>query len=210
MTGRGIAAAVLLLVGGVVGGYAAAYSLEADPSTQGSPTPVVARSPNIPRDPEPTLVASPGTPALGTDLTMRTGRLGNGGFRLTYPVPAGWARLSSATKEVKWKKPKNPADTFILRIEQVVAREDTIAEMLAERISDLRDEKQRFTIVEQTADSLEFTYVSDGFGRHGFLTWLDLRDTGLADVEVAVTGRVVDAPGGAQLIDRVASGMRQV
>jgi hypothetical protein len=141
---------------------------------------------------------------------MRTGRLGNGGFKLAYPVPVGWARLSSATKEVKWKKPRNPADTFILRIEQVVAREDTITEMLEERIPDLEDEKTRFHIVERTADSLEFTYVSDGFARHGFLTWLDVRGTGLADVEVAVTGREVDAEGAAELIERVTSGMHQV
>jgi hypothetical protein len=209
-TVRGTATAVALLVVGLAGGYAAASALDADPETQGSPSPVVARSPRIPVDPAPTLVASPETPPLGTGLAVRTGRLGNGGFQLAYPVPAGWARLSSATKEVKWKKPKNPADTFILRIEQVVAREDTIAEMLEERIVDLTEEKDRFHIEERTASSVEFTYVSDGYGRHGFLAWLDVRGTGLADVEVAVTGREVDAEGAAELIGRVTAGMRQV
>jgi hypothetical protein len=210
MIGRGTAAVLLLLVVGIVGGYAAGYALDAEPETQGSPAPVVARSPRIPEDPAPTRVASPETPPLGTGLAMRPARLGNGGFQLAYPVPVGWARLSNATKELKWKKPGNPADTFILRVEQVVAREDTITEMLDERITDLEDEKDRFHIVERTADSLEFTYTSDGFGRHGFLRWLDVRDTGLADVEVAVTGREVDADGAAELIERVTSGMRQV
>jgi hypothetical protein len=74
----------------------------------------------------------------------------------------------------------------------------------------LRDDKARFTVEERTANSLEFTYVSDGFLRHGFLVWLDVRATGFADVEIAVTGRGIDAPGAEELITRVASGMRQV
>ena len=70
------------------------------------------------------------------------------------------------------------------------------------------DEKERFNIEERTASTIEFTYVSDGFPRHGFLAWLDLRGTGVAEVEVAVTGREMDARGAAQLISRVTAGMR--
>ena len=81
--------------------------------------------------------------------------------------------------------------------------------MLTDRIDELRDEEERLTIVERTANTLEFTYVSEGFLRHGFLTWLDLRGTGFAEVEIAVTGREVDARGARQLISRVAAGMRQ-
>lgn len=210
MSARGIAAAVLLLVTGVVGGYAAAYALEPEPATQGAPTPVVAESPSVPTDPLPTITAQPSVPALGTDLPMSQGRLGSGGFRLVHPVPAGWSRISSSTNEVKWKKPGNPADTFVLRVGRLVSREDTVTEMVEDRIDDLREEKARFTIEGRTANSLEFTYVSDGFLRHGFLVWLDVRATGFADVEIAVNGRGIDAPGAEQLITRVASGMREV
>ena len=159
-------------------------------------------------DPLPSAIASPSVAALGTDLQMRDARLGNGGLRLVHPVPVGWARLGNGNNEAKWKKPNNPADTFILRVENVVSREDTIAETISDRIVDLQDEKESFNIEERTASSIEFTYVSDGFPRHGFLAWLDLRGTGVAEVEVAVTGREMDARGAAQLISRVTAGMR--
>lgn len=210
MSGRGIAAALLLLVVGLVGGYAAAYALDPEPATSRTPAPVAAADPSVPVDPLPTITAQPAVPALGTDLTMSEGRLGSGGFRLVHPVPEGWARISSSTNEVKWKKPGNPADTYVLRVGRLVSREDTLTEMVEDRIDDLREEKARFTIEERTANSLEFTYVSDGFLRHGFLVWLDVRATGFADVEIAVNGRGIDAPGAEQLITRVAGGMRQV
>lgn len=210
MRGRGITAAVLLLVVGVVGGYAAAHALDPEPATSGAPAPIVAADPSVPVDPLPTITAQPAVPALDTDLPMSEGRLGSGGFRLVHPVPAGWARISSSTNEVKWKRPGNPAETYVMRVGRLVSREDTLTEMVEGRIVDLREEKARFTIEERTANSLEFTYVSDGFLRHGFLVWLDVRATGFADVEIAVNGRGIDAPGAEQLITRVAAGMRQV
>lgn len=209
MNGRGVAAAVLLLVAGLLGGYAAAYAFAPGPQVDGASDPVVA-SPSVPVDPRPTLTAQPAVPALGTDLPMRQARLGNGGFQLVHPVPAGWARITSSTNEAKWKKPGNPADTYILRVEQVASRDDTVGEMLDDRMDELRDDKAGFTVQERTANTLEFTYVSDGYLRHGFLVWLDVRATGFADVEIAVTGREIDAPGAERLITTVAEGMRQV
>ena len=209
MSARGIAAALLLLVVGLVGGYAAAYAFGPEAATSGGPEPVVA-SPRVPLDPRPTITAQPAVPALGTDLPMSEGRLGGGGFELVHPVPAGWSRISSSTNEVKWKKPGNPDDTYVLRVGRLVSQEDTLTEMVADRIVDLREEKDRFTIEDRTANSLEFTYVSDGFLRHNFLVWLDVRATGFADVEIAVNGRGIDARGAQELITRVAEGMRQV
>jgi hypothetical protein len=210
MSVRGIAAALLLLVVGLVGGYAAAYALDPEPATSGAPAPIAAADPSVPVDPLPTITAQPAVPALGTDLPMSEGRLGNGGFQLVHPVPAGWSRISSSTNEVKWKKPGNPAETYVLRVGRLVSREETLPEMVEDRIDDLREEKARFAIEQRTANSLEFTYVSDGFLRHGFLVWLDVRASGFADVEIAVNGRGIDAPGAEQLITRVAGGMRQV
>jgi hypothetical protein len=210
MIGRGTAAALLLLVVGVVGGYAAAYAFDPAPDTRGRSGPVVAVSPSVPVDPVPTLVAEPAVPALATDLPMGWGALGGGGFRVTFPVPERWTRIGSSTNEVKWKRPGNPANTYILRVGRLVSREKTPDEMVDERYVDLRDDKASFRVEARTANSLEFTYVSDGFLRHGFLVWLDVRATGFADVEIAVTGRGIDAPGAEELITRVASGMRQV
>jgi hypothetical protein len=210
MIGRGTAAALLLLVVGVVGGYAAAYAFDPAPDTRGRSGPVVAVSPSVPVDPVPTLVAEPAVPALATDLPMGWGALGGGGFRVTFPVPERWTRIGSSTNEVTWKRPGNPANTYILRVGRLVSREKTPDEMVDERYVDLRDDKASFRVEARTANSLEFTYVSDGFLRHGFLVWLDVRATGFADVEIAVTGRGIDAPGAEELITRVASGMRQV
>ena len=206
---RGSAATVALLVVGVVGGYAAAYALEPTPASRGAAAPVAAQSPSVPVDPIPPGNAQPSVPALETDLPMREGRLGNARFRLVHPVPRGWPKIYDAPDEVKWKRAGNPDNTYLLRVQQVQSANDSIEEMLTDRIDELRDEEERLTIVERTADTLEFTYVSEGFLRHGFLTWLDLRGTGFAEVEIAVTGREVDARGARQLISRVAAGMRQ-
>lgn len=206
---RGSAAAVALLVVGIVGGYAAGFALEPEPATQGAPSPVTAASPSVPVDPIPTGNAQPSVPGLETDLPMREGRMGNQRFRLVHPVPRGWAKIYSAPDEVKWKKAGNPDNTFLLRIEQVQSANDSIEETLTDRIDELRDEEERFTVLERTTNTLEFTYVSEGFLRHGFLTWLDLRGSGFAEVEIAVTGREVDAAGAQQLINRVAAGIRQ-
>ncbi|KRF34776.1 hypothetical protein ASG94_11435 [Nocardioides sp. Soil805] len=194
---------------GLVGGYAAAYALDPEPTTQGASTPVTAQSPSVPVDPIPTGNAQPSVPGLQTDLPMREGRMGSNRFRLVHPVPRGWAKIYSAPDEVKWKQAGNPDNTYLLRIEQVQSLNDTIDEVLTDRIDELRDEEERLTVLERTANTLEFTYVSEGFLRHGFLTWLDLRGTGFAEVEIAVTGREVDARGAQQLINRVAAGMRQ-
>jgi hypothetical protein len=206
---RGSAAAVVLLVVGVVGGYAASYALEPDPATESAPAPVAAQSPSVPVDPLPPGDAQPSVPRLETDLPMREGRMGSQRFRLVHPVPRGWARIYNAPNEAKWKKAGNPDNTFLLRVEQVQSANDSIEETLTDRIQDLQEEEDRFRVEKRTANTLEFTYASDGFLRHGFLTWLDLRGTGFAEVEIAVTGREVDARGARQLIARVAAGMRQ-
>ena len=63
---RGIAAALLLLVVGLVGGYAAAYALDPEPATSGAPAPIAA-DPSVPVDPLPTISARPAVTSLGTD-----------------------------------------------------------------------------------------------------------------------------------------------
>ena len=166
---RGSAAAVVLLVVGIVGGYAASYALEPDPATQGEPTPVAAQSPSVPVDPLPPGDAQPSVPRLATDLPMREGRMGSQRFRLVHPVPRGWARIYNAPNEVKWKKAGNP-DTPSCCVSSRCSRPTTASRRPStDRIQDLQEEEERFRVERRTANTLEFTYASDGFLRRGFI-----------------------------------------
>ena len=64
-------------------------------------------------------------------------------------------------------------------------------------------------IVDRGPSSLEYTYRSnEGNARHSFMRWLDLDESGQADVEIVVHGREVDVDGARDLIRRVGDGMR--
>lgn len=208
MTWRGPAAWIALLLGGGVVGVLAAYALETVPEASGRPAPVAAVSPSVPVDPAPSLRPDPTAPPLGTGLALREVGFGTGGFRKTVPVPVGWTRSESALNEVKYKLAGNPSNTFVLRLEQVLSQRETIEDILADRVVELREQEERVTILDRTSDSLEFTYVFDGYLRHGFLRWLDLSGSGTAEVEVAVNGREVDVEGARELLDRVSAGIR--
>ena len=70
-------------------------------------------------------------------------------------------------------------------------------------------EQEDVHILDRGADSLEYTYRSnEGNARHSFMRWLDLDQSGQADVEIVVHGRERDVAGARDLIRRVAEGMR--
>lgn len=198
-----------LLALGLLGGYAAARAADERPPSTGVAEPVVAASPSIPVDPRRTLRTDPRAPALPTGLELVEAFLGSDAYRMVVPVPRGWSQNINATNEKKWKNPGNPDNTYVLRVEQVVSQNDPIEDILSDRIVDLRAEEVDVEILDRGVDSLEFTYVSsDQHLRHGFLKWLDLSGSGFAEVEVAITGREADVPGAAELIERVAAGIR--
>ena len=210
MSVRGIAAALLLLVVGLVGGYAAAYALDPEPATSGAPDPIAAADPSVPVDPLPTITAQPAVPALGTDLPMSEGRLGNGGFQLVHPVPAGWSRISSSTNEVKWKKPGNPAETYVLRVGRLVSREETLPRW--SRTASTTSARRRPASPSRSGRPTASSSPTSPTASCATGSWCGstCAATGFADVEIAVNGRGIDAPGAEQLITRVAAGMRQV
>ena len=56
---------------------------------------------------------------------------------------------------------------------------------------------------------MEYTYIStEGRLRHSFMSWVDLDEDGLVDVQVVVHGRDSDEPGTSDLIERIVDGMR--
>lgn len=197
-----------LLAVGIVGGFATAAVLQSSPVTSGAPEPVTAADPSFPVIPPPPLRADPPQPRLATGLPLRKVAVGTDNYRFSFPAPRGWSRLETSSNEVKYKKPGNPSNTFILRVEQVITQHEQIPDILAARIEDLKRDEEDYTEIRRAYDTLEFSYVHDGYRRFGIITWMDINGTEQAEAEIAVTGRRVDVPGMRELMDRVVYGIR--
>lgn len=78
---------VLLLAIGVGGGFGVSLALGENPPGSGAPSPLAARSPSLPIDPEPSLLPDADAPPLAVDLPMHRVALGSEGFAISYPVP---------------------------------------------------------------------------------------------------------------------------
>lgn len=206
MTWRGPIVLVLLLGIGLAVGYGVAQGVRETPSGKGGAVPVAARSPSVPVDPPPAVLPDPTDPGLATDLPTHRESVGSGGFAITVPVPDRWRRTDLGPAEAKWSPPDASPQTYGLRIEQVTSQRESVSRILQDRIADLDASTEDLVVVAQTADSLEFTYAAGGYLRYGFLRWLDLSGSGMADLEIAVTGREVDVPGARSLLSTVALG----
>ena len=209
MSWRGLVALVALLAAGIVGGYATAAYLQSSPVTTGAPTPVVAANPSVPVDPPAPLREDPPQESMEPDLPLREVSVGTDNYKFVFPAPRGWSRLETSSNEVKYKKAGNPSNTYILRVEQVVSQHEQIPDILAARIDDLRRDEQQVDIQARTYDSLEFSYVHDGYRRFGLITWLDITRSGQAEAEIALTGREVDVPGMRDLMAKVIRGIHE-
>ncbi len=207
MSWRGLVAVVTLLAAGIVGGFAIAELLQPSPATTGEPQPVTASDPSFPSDPRQALEDDPPQPALQGNLPMRQVSLGSEIDRIVFPAPRGWSRLGQLSNEVKYKKPNNPNYTYVMRVEQVTSDHESIPDSIINRIEDLRDDEEQVRILYRTHDRLEVSYVHEGYRRFALYTWLDVRLSGQAEVEIAITGRSVDVPGMRDLMTRVIYGM---
>lgn len=207
MSWRGLVAVVALLAASIVGGYAAAAYLQSSPVTTGAPEPVTAASPRFPVDPPAPLREDPPQAPMETSLPLRQVSIGTDSYKFVFPAPRGWSRLETSSNEVKYKKVQNPNNTFLLRVEQVVSQHEQIPDILASRIDDLKRDEEDYKEIRRTYDTLEFSYVHDGYRRFGIITWLDVNGTDQAEAEIAVTGREVDVPGMRELIAKVIRGI---
>ena len=96
-----------------------------------------------------------------------------------------------------------------MRIEQIDSQDITIEDAIDIRIDRLLDEQEDVKILDRGASTLEYTYRSnEDNARHSFMRWLDLDESGQADVEIVVHGREKDVDGTRDLIRRVGDGMR--
>lgn len=209
MDWRGPAVLVTLLALGTWSGYAASGQSRDTTIGVGVPAPVPAQRPEMPLEAPKPYAPDPDDPPLQADIAMTTGRLGSGKFEITFPVPVGWRTNANASNESKWKQPGTSNNSYVMRIEQVNSQDITIPDAIDTRVERLRDEQEDVVIVDRGAASLEYTYRSnENTARHSFMHWLDLDESGQADVEIVVHGREVDVPGARDLIQRVAEGVR--
>lgn len=198
----------LVLALGAVAGFGVSVAVAENPTAEGAPAPVAARSPSLPVDPVPELLPDPTHPALAPDLDLVRQEVGTGDFRMTLPVPRGWDFSVNSLNEWQWRPPDQPDFGHVLRVEQVLSNRRSIDWTLDRRIDELDEDEDNFEVLDQTPDSLHFSYVTANHLRHGYLTWLDVTGSDNAQVEIAVTGRRVDDAGMADLIARVAAGTR--
>jgi hypothetical protein len=208
VTTRGLAVLGLLLAIGAAVGFGVSLAIAEHPASRGAATPVVAQSPSLPVDPVPELLPDPNTAPLEPGLQLVQQQVGSGDFRMTLPVPKGWDFFVNSLNEWQWRPPDQPTFGYVLRVEQVLSNRRSIDWTLDRRIDELEEDEDNVEILDQTHDSLHFTYVTSNHLRHGYLTWLDLTGSDNAQVEVAVTGRAVDDAGMADLVAKVTAGMR--
>lgn len=207
MSWRGLVAVVALLAAGIVGGFATAELLQSSPITTGAPQPVAAGSPSFPSNPRQPLEPDPPQEPLQTNLPMRDVSLGSGGDRIVFKAPRGWSRLGQLSNEVKYKKPNNPNYTYVMRVEQVTSDHEQIPFMIEDRIADLRRDETQVKVLYRTHDQLEVSFVHENYKRFALYTWKDVRQSGQAEVEIAITGRSVDVQGMRDLMVKVHSRM---
>lgn len=198
----------VLLAVGAGGGFSASLAAGEHPPGGGAPAPVAAHSPSLPIDPVPELLPDPTTAALAPGLDLARQQVGSGDFAMTLPVPRGWDFSVNSLSEWQWRPPDQPPFGYVLRVEQVLSNRRSIDWTLDRRIDELDEDEDNLEVLDRTDDSLHFSYVTSNHLRHGHLTWLDLTGSDNAQVEIAVTGRRVDDDGMADLIARIAAGIR--
>lgn len=207
MTGRRLLALGLLLALGAAVGFGSSRAVAERPTSSDAAAPVTAQSPSLPVDPVPELLPDSTHPALAPGLALVRQTVGTGDFQMTLPVPKGWVFSVNSLNEWQWRPPAQPDFGYVLRVEQVLSNRRSIDWTLDRRIDELDEDEDNLTVLEQTADSLHFSYVLSNHLRHGHLTWLDLTGSDNAQVEIAVTGRRIDDAGMADLIARIAAGI---
>ena len=208
LTRRGVALLAVLLVTGLVTGFGASWVLGENPPGDGAAAPVAAASPSLPVDPVPELFRDPAYPPLEPGTKLVRGQVGAGDFQMVLPVPQGWDFSENSLNEWQWRPPGQPSFGHVLRVEQVLSNRRSIDWTLDRRIAELYEDESNVKILGQGDGRLHFTYVTSNHLRHGFLAWIDLTGSDNAQVEIAVTGRAVDEAGMADLVSRVAAGVR--
>jgi hypothetical protein len=215
----------LLAVLGVAGGFGVGAVLAGqDPDTFAEATPVPA-DPSVPAVPEPTIAPyAPDIdyPRLVPPTSFKRFRISNDLQTWSYLAPRGWAtydiydnRIRAKDVEERGEVRFRPADEpteggYSLRV-KVVDDHKSPAAMLADKLSDLQDLRD-LTVLDQTEDSLYFTYRTEESNRlrYNFFRWFAAEGSTEATLEMSVAGREVDDLGLRGIFEQFKSGLRAV
>ena len=208
---RGLVVVVLLAVAGAGGGIAAARLTADEPGTLTDASPVSAASPSVPTDPPVEVLPNPRTPPLDPEIATHRETIGQVPFRLSLPVPNGWARSNSRPGVWTWLVVDNPDNTYLLRA-SLPSGYITIGAALEDRIAALDGASgiREFTVESKKADMFTATYVLDGYRRLTMERYLSLDGTQTVYANVALIGREEDREGMVALLDRVTAGAEKV
>ncbi len=212
MAWRGTGALLALGLIGCGGGYAVAAATSGVPADS-EPRPLVAVSPAYPQAIPITVKPDPAFPALLPGVPLERERLG-GKYGITVSGPRGWVRnITDVQGEWNYAAPAAPLNSYVLRIKLIGNMRATVASALSTRMSQLENAGavERWNLENQGPDSFVATYVqvdpeNDPFSGYTRLTmerFLTLPGNDNAQVEVAVTGRLRDRSGLADLLQRV-------
>lgn len=205
MTWRGLVVVVLLAAAGVAAGVGAAKYAQEQPVTLSNARPV-SGTPALPTTPPIAVEPDPDTPPLARNVPTHREKVGNGSRTMQLPVPNGWLRTDSAASIWTWTVPSHPNNTYFMRVSLPMgsfpatltsARDARIAQLeSAEAVEDL-------TVDDMSADTLEATYVLDGYRRVTFERFLSLSGGDTVEAVVTLIGRTVDRDGMAALLEKV-------
>jgi hypothetical protein len=89
----------------------------------------------------------------------------------------------------------------------VTSDNQTTAEMVKEKLDELREDETQVKQSFRSIDQLEVSYVHDNYRRFALYSWLYFGTSKDAEVEIAITGRKKDLPGIRELMTKVIVGM---
>jgi hypothetical protein len=210
---RGLGAALALVLVGLVGGYAAADLLRAEPTTITDTTsPVPASNPSIPVDPEPTFAPDIDYPPLLPGLAYRRHTLGTVPFTWSYRAPRGWRPTVESLEEIRWRPADEPlVGGFSLRVKLSNEHKSRPA-MVEQKLAAVQAGYEDVVVLGRTEDELSFSYRDPSGDRLRFNTfrWFSVPGETEAKFEMSVVGREVDRAGLDDLLDQVSRGVSKV
>ena len=212
---------MLALLGGVAG-YAVGLGVDDDePAT---PDPAVADLVPVPAEPSipvPSIRVDPGDPTLETAIPLADDVLvvdddrGRPRYELTLPVPVGWTRSTDIVPG-RWTYtvPGNSTNTYGLRVEILADRGQSVAAAVDSRVAALGSAQTQgnmrdLEVVDETDNGFVATFIDEGgFRRVNVERFFGGPDPTRVFATVAAYGREQDRTGMADLVDRIAIGLR--
>ena len=197
----------LCLLGAGVGYVGARVLDDSEAPTSFAALPIPASSPSYPVT-EYDVRPDPGVAPLPADVDLRRMTLREAGEQVSVLAPRGWLRVA-VEPGAAWNftRADYPLNTYLLRVTLLGGQRISTSVAATARIAALhaaeRDGNMEAVVVEQESEAgFVATYLQGGYRRVLMERYTTL-GTGTAQVSVAVTGREVDRPGMADLLERV-------